>query len=824
MDAIVALAVLIIAILVAKRTLWRDYEPEAAAEVRTLRWLDWTATAIRIFSWIAGAALVLASVSFVRSTPHGGWLEVAIGLGIGIALLLLSAAVASRYGLTADAIDGAGIGILYVTCYAMHVRWNLVPLPVALVAMLLVTAAAAFLATRRGSFFIAILGLIGGFAAPSLLSFSDRPMELFAYLLILNIAMSWLAYRMRWPLLIALSVGRTTIYEWTWVLQSLTSSQLRLAAVIFATFAIVAAAPFWYRPWNDYPPRFRHIAAVSMLLPLAFAFYMAANTNYGEQVSVLFGFLLVIAFSLFITVWRGGPSWLHVAGGMATLLTFVLWFWQWGREWTGPDSWPPRPVPGLIITVAVWTALFIALYLVRTTLFASLLFFVFIGLAIRQPEDYVTLLVVMVALLITVVQTFIRRGNPILGAIAIGLSAIALMVLNPLSLLYAMQGSHALTPPPMPWIVIAAFAILFGALFLLASILDVPVLAILAIPFYAGMLITVNAPSAGGQLALAIVPYAFFVLYAFFPGTRARAALAPYIAVVVAGIVFLVSAVVTIRALGGITGIVPLVEAAVLLILLWWVARVEPVEPRSSILLTSVLALFNIAILMLLPEAWIVVALALEAVALIWLFARFAYRGFLAWSVGLALVLFVWITLDPGVYTYVDTNRFYAYIFGFPVALCAGAMLLAGLFVVPAEMPRLRLLFSLAGLVESWYLVNIIIANVNHSAGVVLNVGFMNFAPREDVTYTMAGALIATVLLFVGFHWEWQGARVGATGLLILAVLKCFLHDLLRRGDPYRVASLAAVAVSLLAAGVILQRYAGRNAAAKVSPPAATYS
>jgi hypothetical protein len=824
MDVILALAVLVIAIVVAKRMLWRHYEPEATAEIRRLRWLDWTATAIRFFSWIAGIALVLAAVYFVRSTPGGNWLTVAIGLGGGIALLLVSTALAERYGLTADAIDGAGIGILYVTCYAMHVSWNLVPLSVAIVGMLLVSAVAAFLAARRASFFIAILGLIGGFAMPALLSFDDKPPELFAYLLVLNVGMSWLAYRMRWPLLIALSVGRTTLYEWTWVIQSLTSSQLRFGALIFAVFAIVAAAPLWYRPWDGYPPRFRHIAAVAMLLPLLFAFYIATNTNYGEQVNVLFGFLLVIAVSLFITVWRGGPEWLHVTGGMATLLTFLLWFWQWGREWYGPDSWPPRPVPGLILTVAVWVGLFIALYLLRTTLFASLLFFVFIGLAIRQPEDYVTLVVIMVAMLIVVVRAFIRRGNPIFGAIAIGLSAIALMVLNPLSPLYAMRVSHVLTPPPMPWIIVTAFAILFGALFMLASILDAPVLAILAVPFYAAMLITVYAPSAAGQLALAIVPYALFVIYAFSPGSRARAMLAPYIALVLASIVFLVSAVTTIGEIGGIAGIVPLAEAAVLLVLLWWVARVAPVEPRSSILLTSVLAFFNVAILLLSPAVvWTVVALALEAVVLIWLFARFAYRGFLAWGVGLVIVLFSWITFEPGIYTYVDTYKFYVYLFGFAVAFCAGAMLIAGLHVVPPDMPRLRLLFSLAGLVESWYLVNIIIANVYHSTGAAVNIEFMNFTPKEDVTYTIAWALIATGLLFIGLHWNWQGARVGATGLLILAILKCFLHDLIRRGDPYRVASLLVVAVSLLMVGVILQRYRGKPVAAGTDP-AATYS
>ncbi|MGH9418793.1 MAG: DUF2339 domain-containing protein, partial [Thermoanaerobaculia bacterium] len=265
-----------------------------------------------------------------------------------------------------------------------------------------------------------------------------------------------------------------------------------------------------------------------------------------------------------------------------------------------------------------------------------------------------------------------------------------------------------------------------------------------------------------------------------------------------------------IRSSGGVAGIVPLIAAAVFLVLLWWTARVEPVEPRSSILLNGVLAFFNIGVILLLPLVWILIALALEAAVLVWLFARFAYRGFLAWSVSLAVALFIWITLDARLYTSVGAYELLA---GFAVALCAGGMFAAAWFA-PRVMTRIQLLFSLAGLIESWYLVNIIIASVFHSTGVALNLEFLNFIPRQDITYTVAWSLIATGLLFIGFHWDWQGARVGATGLLILAILKCFLHDLVQRGDPYRTASLIGVAVSLLVVGVILQRYTRSRIAA----------
>ena len=60
----------------------------------------------------------------------------------------------------------------------------------------MVTALAVLLSIRRESLFIAVLGLLGGFATPALLSTGEnRPIPLFAYLLLLNIGLAWVAYR-----------------------------------------------------------------------------------------------------------------------------------------------------------------------------------------------------------------------------------------------------------------------------------------------------------------------------------------------------------------------------------------------------------------------------------------------------------------------------------------------------------------------------------------------------------------------------------------------------------------------------------------------------
>ena len=62
----------------------------------------------------------------------------------------------------------------------------------------LVTLTAVLLSIRRDSLFIAVLGLLGGFATPVLLSTGEnRPIPLFAYLLLLNVGLAWVAYRKR---------------------------------------------------------------------------------------------------------------------------------------------------------------------------------------------------------------------------------------------------------------------------------------------------------------------------------------------------------------------------------------------------------------------------------------------------------------------------------------------------------------------------------------------------------------------------------------------------------------------------------------------------
>ncbi|MDP9362334.1 MAG: DUF2339 domain-containing protein, partial [Acidobacteriota bacterium] len=370
---------------------------------------DWESLiGVKLFSWIAGIALVLAALFFLSYSVEHGWLSppvrASIGLLTGVALLVAcELRVARNYAFTASAMDGAGIAILYATLFAIHALWHLLPAAPVFALMLIVTAIAVLLSIRRDSVFIALLGLVGGFATPALLSSGEnKPIALFSYLLLLNIGLMWVAIQRRWPLLTALSVVFTVIYEWGWIGKFLTTSQLPLAAAIFLLFAAAAAASLWMRRRADVEQRSFDLVAISSAgLPLLFAIYVAAVANFGVQYNVLFAFLLLITSGLSVIAIFRGPVWLHLLGGATIALVLVVWR---ASSYT-PQAWP---------SILAWIVAFVVVQLALShftsmprTAIAPLFLLIFPTLAaIPIPASAPMLLFGVLFVLVALIATY----------------------------------------------------------------------------------------------------------------------------------------------------------------------------------------------------------------------------------------------------------------------------------------------------------------------------------------------------------------------------------------------------------------------------------
>lgn len=763
--------------------------PVAPQTVPSGRPIDWERlVGVNLFSWIAGIALVLSAVFLFKYSIDHGWLRPAVRAGFGLCagvtlLVACELRIARNYRLTANALDGAGIAILYATLFALHDRWQLWPAAAAFTGMAVVTLVAVVLSTRRDSVFIALLGLLGGFATPALLSSGEnQPLALFSYLLMLNGGIAWIAWKKNWPLLTLLSVALTAFHQWAWVKTFLTIGQLPLAAAMFLVFAAVGATSLIRTVEGVNASAFRRAGAFAAVLPLLFAFFTAVVPEYGANHHVLFGFLLALALGLAtIAVWRG-PVWLHVLGGGATLITFFIW---------SVVSYTDAASPSALM----WLAAFVALYLaadfrVRSVAFltAPLLFFVFVALALRAPERYVTITGAMFCLLAIVVIVAVQRGRSGSAAIAIAFGAIALLVLD--------RQSASVT--------IAGLAALLVVLLAIAAAAQRQWLAVASLPLVCVSLVASLRFESAERMLLGVVLYAPLLAYPLWLRGRARRTWAPYLASVGVSVVFFVHAYFLREELGyaRIIGLLPLVQCLLLLAVTWQVMQFRTAPGRVAFVAGAALAFLTAVVPLQLEKEWITIAWALEAAALAWLFTRIPHRGLLTAAVALASVVLVRLVFNPAIFEYHPRQEFAVFNwYLYTYLLCAGAMF-AGARLVAS----IRTFFVLAGTLELFVLLNIEIADF-YARGDVLAFNFTSSSLAQDLTYTMGWALFALSMLVAGIALESRGARIASLVLLVITILKCFLHDLGRLGGLYRVGSLFGLAVSLVIVGVILQKF-----------------
>ncbi|HYY42447.1 MAG TPA: DUF2339 domain-containing protein, partial [Pyrinomonadaceae bacterium] len=144
-------------------------------------------------------------------------------------------------------LSGGGIVILYLSVYAAFGFYHLVSQPVAFTLMAVVTATAVALSARYDAYAIAVLGLVGGFMTPSLLSTNvDNEVGLFGYVALLDAGVLALAYFKRWRSLNYLAFAATWVLFAGWAIQFYTEPKLwptlfflTLFFVMFAALAIV---------------------------------------------------------------------------------------------------------------------------------------------------------------------------------------------------------------------------------------------------------------------------------------------------------------------------------------------------------------------------------------------------------------------------------------------------------------------------------------------------------------------------------------------------------------------------------------------------------
>jgi uncharacterized membrane protein len=853
----------------------------------------------KLFAWLGGLALFLGVAFGVKySFEHDlipPEVRVAAGFLLGAGLIVGGLKLSQRYAITAQTLCATGVVSLYAVTFACNSIYHFAFFgPLATFALMtLITATAFMLAVRMEARVVAVLGMLGGFLTPVLLSTGhDNPPGLFGYLALLDIGLVAVALHRRWHFLVPLGAAGTVIMQIGWVEKFFAVEKAPIAMVVCLGFcALFLAAYAVARRLGQFARELTWPAIAMPFVSFGFALFFLSYPGVAQRAVPLFTFVLLADAALLALAWldedldklptiAGASVFVVLAAWTAAHLTpalmpaalaFYLFYavahtgfpllLRRHRPETGSSVWGQLfpPLTLLLMLGPLFKLEAVSLLLWPCILLVDLLA---IGLAVISASLTAVVAVLVLTLAATGLWIFnvpVTVGAPfslllVLGAFALiffgagiflarrlapSLGAAsskrdddfsrvfgdaraqipAFSALLPFVLLIMMTQRLALADPSPVFGLALLLAVLTLGLTFVLTVEWLPACAlagVLALEYsWHARLFT--ADRATTPLAWYVGFHALFAAYPFLFRRKFLPLTGPWAIAALSGVgTFpLVYRAVSIAWPNDVLGLLPAVFAVPPLLSL--VAQLRTPDGRArlnQLAWYGGTALFFITLIFPIQfeRQWITLGWALEGAALLWLFHRVPHPGLRATGAVLLVVAFARLALNPAVLEYharaaAPIFNWYLYSYATVVAcLLVGARLLAppherifGLNVPP--------LLNALAIALAFLLLNIEIADYFSEPGRrVLTFQFSgNFA--RDMSYTIAWALFGFGLLLLGFWKKSLAGRYAAGALLLIVLLKLFLHDLANLAQLYRIAALFAVAVIAILASFAYQRF-----------------
>ena len=861
--------------------------PEAAPPlpVPSRAAIDWEAfMGVKLFAWLGGFVLFLGVVFLVRySFEHNlvtALMRVVIGAVTGVALIGAGWFTAQRnYRVPGQSLCATGVLVLYAAIFGAHAFYGLISLTTAFLMMSTVTVFAFWLAVALNAQVVVVLGLVGGFLTPPLLtSGPDHPLRLFGYVALLNFGIAAVALRKRWDYLFILAAAGTFLMQWSWV-PWYDSARAANGFWVFLSLQAQFLAFAWLRRRLEPPEKWSTVAsAAAGFSALGFALWMLTFPSLATRSAFFFGFVfLADAGLLALALTRANPARIAALTGAAVFALLAAWtagylktnnlVWALGAYLlfalihAGFSVWPARsaekpvertwqsytPLLALVLlflciangetSFAVWLCVLlvnaIALGLAWTTRSLGALVFAIVATLFSAGWWIVTAppLNTSIVGMLTVIggfgvffataSTFVARqlgfgatdGRRNVPAIAAAMPFVLLMMLV------------AKLPVPNPTLVFIVAFILAAVLLGLGILGRSSWIAAVALVFTWGLEREWQTLHYSNTVALLVIGWyaAFmlvFVAYPYFSGEKDAAL--PWTIGALSGVLhfWLIYEVVSAVYPGLRNGLLPAVFVAPYAFGVWHLIRRRGVAPKSGdnrLAWQGGAALFFVSLIFPIQfeREWVTLGWALEGLALLLFFRRVPNAWLRIVGAALLCVAFVRLALNPAVLEYhprasVRIWNWYLYAYGI-TSFCLFAGARAVQPFRESDLSRFipRLLYAL-GTILVFLLLNIQIADF-FSIGPTLTFSFSgNFA--RDMTYSIAWALFAFALLLIGMKKRTKAIRYAGLALLLVTLAKLFLHDLANLGQLYRIGAFIGVALILIVASFVYQRFLAPDA------------
>jgi len=855
---------------------------------------------VRLFAWLGGLAAFFGIALLVKLSFENNWFPIeyrmALGFLTGVGLLVGGVIMRRReYSVSSQTLCATGVLILYAVTYACHGIYHFAffgTLPT-FGLMILITAVAFLLAVRLGAQVVAILGLLGGFLTPILLSTGqDNPGGLFGYVALLDAGLIAVALYRGWYYMIPLAAGCTLAMQVGWEIRFLEAAKLPVASVVLCGFNLLFLGSAWLARRAEKAANWVVLASGGLALcSLLQAFFLlglggVSATPLPLFLAVLCADLVLLALSVALTQ----AARLHYLAGVLVFVWLGAWtlhypqaqllYWTLGSSLvlallhTGfpllmarlrPGEFPIShsqyfaPVALLLVLLPVlslpeppfvlWCVLFLLDLVVIITvallggmlaLLAALLLSVFaVVLALARvplhaavsPEGGFLVLAGLLALVFCGASWFLlkRRASvseeerageePFDAALLPHLPALGALMPFTLLVMVVLR-LHPLQPHSIMGLAFALSVLLLGfaRVFGKGALALVSLLAVVALE-WAWLGTAVNADNAAATLAWLIAFYGLFLLPPFLLGEEFARRRGPWLAAAAAGPLqaLLLHQLVARYWPNDVMGLLPLAFAFPSLLGLLRVLRQLPegAERRMDALglFGGVTLLFLTAVIPVqFDRQWITVGFALEGAALLWLFHRIPHPGLRLTGCGLLATAFLRLALNPEILLYhvrgdMPVLNWYLYTYGLAiVSLLAGARLLAPPRNTVQGLEAPAWLNAFAGIL-GFVLLNLEIADYFGNPGTLPQLRFLHCGFAQGMSYTIAWSVYAFLLLVLGLLKDLRAVRRAAVGLLFVALLKLFFHDLLLLGQIYRVVAFIVVAVIASLASFLYQRF-----------------
>ena len=135
-------------------------------------------------------------------------MRIILGYGVAAVLCLLAYRLKAKYLDYSAVLMSGSISIMYFITYIAHSFYNLFPQPIAFGLMLFTTAFVVSMSIWYNRKIIALLGQVGAYAIPFLLSTGNENLPLlYGYLSIINIGLLFLSFKRDWKLIYQVAFG-----------------------------------------------------------------------------------------------------------------------------------------------------------------------------------------------------------------------------------------------------------------------------------------------------------------------------------------------------------------------------------------------------------------------------------------------------------------------------------------------------------------------------------------------------------------------------------------------------------------------------------------